>query len=160
MDLMDVAQLLGNFGEFFGAIAVVATLGYLAVQVRQNTRSVRAANYQAFSESYGDFRTLLVKDEPLGALWRKGLRSRSELSESERFQCDGLMMNWTRAAELHFYQAIKGLVDEPFYRGWREEAMGIWRMPGAREWWSENSRFFNADFRAVWERGITSGPPE
>ncbi len=34
MTLMDTAQLLGNFGEFFGAIAVVGTLAYLAVQVR------------------------------------------------------------------------------------------------------------------------------
>ncbi len=156
MDLMDVAQLLGNFGEFFGAIAVVATLGYLAIQVRQNTRSVRAATYQAFSESYGDFRTLLVKDERLGILFSKGLRSRSELTASERLQFDSLMMNFTRVAEVNFYHERGNLVDEPFYRGWRDEAVEIWRVPGAREWWSENSRFFNADFRAVWERRITS----
>ena len=37
MDLMDTAQLLGNFGEFVGAIAVVVTLVYLSVQIRQNT---------------------------------------------------------------------------------------------------------------------------
>ena len=36
MNLMDMAQLLGNFGEFVGAIAVVATLFYLAFQVRQS----------------------------------------------------------------------------------------------------------------------------
>ena len=37
MTLMDMAQLLGNFGEFVGAIAVVVTLVYLSVQIRQNT---------------------------------------------------------------------------------------------------------------------------
>ena len=37
MDLMDTAQLRGNFGEFVGAIAVVVTLVYLSVQIRQNT---------------------------------------------------------------------------------------------------------------------------
>ncbi len=49
MTLMETAQLLGNFGEFVGAIAVVATLAYLAVQVNHtrkateaNTRSLRA----------------------------------------------------------------------------------------------------------------------
>jgi hypothetical protein len=41
MDLMSTAQLLGNFGEFFGAIAVVVTLAYLAFQVRQNSTQVR-----------------------------------------------------------------------------------------------------------------------
>jgi hypothetical protein len=34
MDLTSTAQLLGNLGEFVGAIAVVATLVYLAIQVR------------------------------------------------------------------------------------------------------------------------------
>jgi len=39
MDHQAFAQLLGNYGEFVGAIAVFATLVYLAVQIRQNTRS-------------------------------------------------------------------------------------------------------------------------
>ena len=36
MDLLSTAQLLGNFGEFVGAIAVVVTLFYLAAQVKQS----------------------------------------------------------------------------------------------------------------------------
>ena len=44
MDLMSTAQLLGNFGEFVGAIAVVATLIYLSVQIRQNTKQVASTS--------------------------------------------------------------------------------------------------------------------
>ncbi len=40
MTLMETSQLLGNFGEFIDAIAVVLTLAYLALQLRQNTRSL------------------------------------------------------------------------------------------------------------------------
>jgi flagellar biogenesis protein FliO len=40
MTLIETAQLLGNFGEFFGAIAVVATLVYLAVQVRYSRNAL------------------------------------------------------------------------------------------------------------------------
>ena len=36
MDHQPFAQLLGNYGEFIGAIAVVATLIYLASQIRQS----------------------------------------------------------------------------------------------------------------------------
>ncbi len=50
MTLMDTAQLLGNFGEFVGAIAVVGTLIYLAIQVRHSKGSVDA-NTQALEES-------------------------------------------------------------------------------------------------------------
>ena len=39
MDHQAFAELLGNYGEFVGAIAVVVTLMYLALQIRQSTRS-------------------------------------------------------------------------------------------------------------------------
>ena len=42
MDHQTIAQLLGNYGEFVGAIAVVVTLGYPASQIRQNNTSLRA----------------------------------------------------------------------------------------------------------------------
>ena len=35
MDHLTFAQLLGNYGEFLGAIAVVVSLFYLAMQIRQ-----------------------------------------------------------------------------------------------------------------------------
>jgi len=49
VDIVTTSQILGNVGEFIGAIAVVVTLAYLAVQVRHskeatdtNTRTIRA----------------------------------------------------------------------------------------------------------------------
>ncbi len=36
---------LGALGEFFGAIAVATTLGYLVVQIRQNTKTLKSSIY-------------------------------------------------------------------------------------------------------------------
>jgi hypothetical protein len=47
MTLMEISQVLGNVGEFAGAIAVVATLLYLAIQVRDAGRSSKFAAVQA-----------------------------------------------------------------------------------------------------------------
>jgi hypothetical protein len=55
MDIQGIAQLLGNFGEFFGAIAVVATLAYLAVQIRQNTNALRSASYEHWNQQAAEF---------------------------------------------------------------------------------------------------------
>ena len=49
MDLMSTAQLLGNFGEFFGAIAVFVTLAYLTIQVRQKSSNMDANALQSWS---------------------------------------------------------------------------------------------------------------
>ena len=49
MDFQALAQLLGNLGEFVGSIAVVATLMYLAVQLRQNTKALRIASLDSYA---------------------------------------------------------------------------------------------------------------
>ena len=155
---MITLQDLGNLGEILGAVGVVVSLLYLAIQIRQNTRSVRASTYQAFSESFGDFRNLLIGNERLGAIWLKGLHSRSVLPDPERAVFDVLLMNFLRGVEVSFYQEANGLLDERFYRGWVDEALNIWRLPGPRDWWLENAQFFNPEFRAVWESRLRSDP--
>lgn len=51
MSQIELSELLGNYGEFVGAIAIVITLVYLAVQLRQNTLMMRASIRQARSDS-------------------------------------------------------------------------------------------------------------
>ena len=50
MDHQAFAQLLGNYGEFVGSIAVLATLIYLAFQIRQNTAQLASASLQAMAD--------------------------------------------------------------------------------------------------------------
>ena len=49
MTIMEMAQLLGNLGEFFGSIAVVATLVYLAIQIRHSSRQTETQIEQSQS---------------------------------------------------------------------------------------------------------------
>ena len=48
MDHLTFAQLLGSYGEFIGSTAVLATLIYLARQIRQTCRSTTFAAVQAY----------------------------------------------------------------------------------------------------------------
>jgi hypothetical protein len=48
MDHLAFAQMLGSYGEFIGSIAVLATLIYLAVQIRQTGHSNTFAAVQAY----------------------------------------------------------------------------------------------------------------
>jgi len=51
VDHQSFVQLLGNYGEFVGAIAVVVTLGYLAVQIRLKHRESRQKEMQCAAQS-------------------------------------------------------------------------------------------------------------
>ena len=72
---METAQLLGNFGEFVGAIAVVLALGYLAIQVRtskaavsENMKSIRSAAAAATQDSLAAINELIASDSSLASL--------------------------------------------------------------------------------------------
>ena len=44
-------QDLGSIGELVAAAATIATLAYLAAQVRQNTRALRSSTFQSISDA-------------------------------------------------------------------------------------------------------------
>ena len=71
MDHQALAAMLGSYGEFLGAIAVVFTLGYLGYQVRQNTRSSYVTRSAAVTHRLGEIQEAIVCDSDLSALMVK-----------------------------------------------------------------------------------------
>ena len=86
MDHQAFAQLLGNYGEFVGAFAVVATLIYLAIQIRRNTQATRATTTQALTDSINSSNLAIAENPRLAKLYRIGkFEGWSSLNEDEQF---------------------------------------------------------------------------
>ena len=78
---------LGNIGEFVGAVAVVVSLVYLAMQIRQNTQTVRASAYHNITAQWANHLQSIADNAELSSLYFRGLAdSRSlDAQESPRF---------------------------------------------------------------------------
>ena len=87
-------QELGNLGEFFGAIAVIASLAYVALQIRQNTRSLRTASFQAVMQSSTWENRIIAQDPALAELYLRGLNAYDELDSVDAFRFSALMYNF------------------------------------------------------------------
>ena len=59
---------IGAIGETLGAIAVVVTLIYLAAQIRQNSRFVKAATYHSTMRARNEFNFAVATTPELSAL--------------------------------------------------------------------------------------------
>ena len=79
-------EALGNLGDFIGGIAVVATLLYLAVQIRQNTRLLKANALASASAAKVSFNHLLGSDPDAARVFQVGLEDFSSLTDDERRQ--------------------------------------------------------------------------
>ena len=75
---------VGAIGEIIGALAVFLTLGYLAVQIRQNTKAVRASALDSSVNAVNDVRIAMFESSEVAALYRRGLENPEELDDDER----------------------------------------------------------------------------
>ena len=151
MDHQAFAQLLGNYGEFFGAIAVVATLFYLALQIRQNSRATQMSNSHALNEATRAWWAKLSDNSELSSIWRRGLMDLSMLTPEETLRFSTVMQQlMSLMEELHYAESsneVRGWVGEAIKTG-APEIMGL---PGFKSWFEERGHWLAPEFRGVVE---------
>ena len=140
-------QDLGSIGELVAAIATLATLGYLAVQIRQNTRSMRAAAFQASTTRASDLSQLLAQDKDLFRIFAAGLRDPSELDDIDRGRLVMLLQAFIRQYEDLFFQHRTGALDAETWAAWRGSYRPIVQSAGFSAFWPGRAEAFTASFR-------------
>ena len=135
MTLMETAQLLGNFGEFVGAIAVVATLMYLAVQIRQSNRTNQhTAFHEALRDQVAAINLLSSHAELSGIVYR-GLADFDSLPEDEQRRFETWTLSLLRGAESLLYEVEHSRIEPEEWLGVREHLKFACSRPGFRQWW-------------------------
>jgi hypothetical protein len=144
-------EAIGAIGEILGAIGVIVTLGYLAVQIRQNTRSLRAAAQQSFVEVNASFAGLLLNNDGMARVYRLGINDQSQPSEDELVQFDMLMVTFFRDAQNLLLQ--QGTMDHEMWEGTMRNVLWHMRQPGVLDWWKTRKRMFSSRFCEYLEAG-------
>ena len=139
-------EAIGAIGEVIGAVGVIATLGYLAVQIRQNTSSVRASTLQDMNEASAGFLDLMASDEDLGRIFVSGGSDLETLSAEERPRFNFTMLAFLRRIESFERQTRLNRIHSDEWAGLRASCASIMSRRGSRAWWSENAERFNPGF--------------
>ena len=84
---------LENIGEFVGALGVVISLVYVAIQIRQNTRQItdntnalKLSEESAAQQNFSRLRLLLIGDSEASQLFERGLAGDRSLDATELFR--------------------------------------------------------------------------
>ncbi len=152
-------QDLGSIGEFVAAIATVATLVYLAIQIRSNTVAVRSAAAQTVHEAYASWYQLLAADSSLAQLVTDGLRDYESLSESDRARFVAAFMAFLSYCQDAFIKWREGSLSAELWKGWELVMMNLVNAPGGEEFWQERGYCFGEDFQEHVENDIMKRKP-
>jgi len=77
---------IGAAGELLGAVVVLFTLGYLAVQTRSINKQNQAEARYAFVEAMGQVNMVIAQSTSAAGVFRRGLESVEDLTDDERMQ--------------------------------------------------------------------------
>ncbi len=134
---------LGNIGEFVGAIGVVASLIYLALQIRedsyqinQNANSVLGSVELEKARLASDWLVTIAQDPQLGRVWSLGLSAPTKLTEQEGIQFAMLIGSAFYPLEGPFRQYKRGLLSEDSWEPFEEVISRYLRAPGVLAWWA------------------------
>jgi len=150
---------LGSIGELIGAVATIATLAYLAIQIRSSTRAVRSSSAQSVHESFATWYRMLATDAELSDLTTKGLRDYSLLSESEKGRFVSVAMAILLCSQDAFIKWREASLSAELWQGWEFVMMNLLLTPGGKAFWQERSYLFGSSFRAHVENDILKRPP-
>ena len=137
MSTLEISQLLGNYGEFVGAIAIVVTLIYLAVQLKQNTASQKANAYQTWVASNLALNAAgNSQSESLG----KGISDAKNLDESSWIGFGTWNMSVFQMIQGTNYLFEMGVIDRELWATEMTRGASHLSHPGVRQWWDAGGK--------------------
>jgi hypothetical protein len=151
---------LGNVGEFVAAIAVVLSLIYLAVQIRQNTSSVRASTFHECSGRAGDLTRAIAEHKELARILLMGLGGLEQLEDdADRVRFVSLIHTLFRDYEDLFFQYQAGTISSETWEARRYSLRNMLSNPGFTSFWDLRRLYYTESFRRFVETERETSEP-
>ena len=136
----------GSVGEILGAVATIATLIYLAMQIRQNTQALQAASIDSTIRAANDIRAHLFSDAQVTDIYRRGLANVDDLDETDRERFRLIMTNALWAFWNTYTQSNLG--NRQSWLSQRNIIARFLSQPGGVWFWESYRAEFDPEFQA------------
>ncbi len=148
---------IGAIGELLGAVGVIATLGYLAFQIRQNTQQMQASAANASAIALRDARRSVYESAEITEIWLKGMNHPDELSENDFYRFRILMQNAIDSIwDIHSQTKMTELSTEIWDSRGVTVVERIVASPGGRRIWTQFRNSYPSEFGVEIDRILAS----
>ena len=153
-------QSLANIGEVIGAVVVVLSLVYLAIQVRQSTQAQRTENYARALERLAAMQSTLSQDGELSHILSKGVADSSKLTPQERVRFTWSLYEAFGAFEFMFHASKTDAIVEEVWSRWSVSVAWWLSFPGVQAWWKARPLPFTDSFTLFVESLLENNPTD
>jgi hypothetical protein len=137
---------IGAVGEWAGAIVVVATLFYLAGQVKQSQRMARAVAQRDLLLRVSEW-TRMTHNENQGTFDKfvMGLRDYDTAEPLTQMHIDKHLSEFVFIAEAALNMRKDGFFSDGTWAGIEGAVLALLRTPGGQQWWAYSQHFIGSE---------------
>ena len=132
---------IGAIGELLGASAVLVTLIYLAVQIKQNTSAVATATYESTMTGFNVINIVVAGNPALASVLDRGCQNPDSLNSEEVVQFNFLLRcysnQWWKLFKLYERSSLPAAEWSIFAK----EAAQFLEQPGCKPFCEQNALF-------------------
>ena len=139
-------EAINLWAQLIASIGVIVSLFYLAVQVRQNTRSSRAIVVDSLAKSMHDLAFEMAQNDQL-LKTATMLQDWSSATELERARYASFMLAYFKLFENAWFQMRQGTLEPDQWEGYDAFLRSVCGQPTVKTWWSMRRTFFAPGFR-------------
>jgi len=148
MDHQALAQLLGNYGAFVGALGVVLSLIFVGYSIVQNTKATRAQTRHAITQSFMSIAEIIsARPEAFAFGMSSNPEDFKKLPAGDRAYFITSMFGLFKYYELMFMEHKDGNTDDVSWNAWSLHMLMQFHQPGVQAWWALRKDTFHPDFR-------------
>ena len=142
--------------EIVGALAVVASLLFVGIQMRENTRATRSATASDTNAAISNWYIALGNNGQASSVLWKFLMDPESVSKEEQFQAvmnfHGILLTFQNS----FYLVNEGTLDEQIYSSISRALLVVKDQPGFHYYWKQRREIFNTEFQAFVDQNLAS----
>ena len=143
-------------GELTAAVAVVISLVFVGIQVRQNTEIQKQLATRSLARDWNTA-AAAYQDPELACLFIRLMNS-EKLTLQEATQIEAVYWRIYKVYEELHYQYEEGVIDESVWGGFRYTTTAEASFQGVRDWWQGYRNTFSARFREYMDDLIAATP--
>ena len=140
-------EAINALAQLIAAIGVIVSLFYLAAQIRQNTRSMRAVVVDSLAHSLIDLLSPQAYDLQAMRAFAAAVEDWYGVTEEDRARSLSFMFPTFKLFENAWFQQRQGTLDKQQWEGWDAYIRMYYHRPGVKTWWSLRKMAFAPGFR-------------
>ncbi len=145
----------GAIGELIGGVAIIVSLIYVGVQVRQNTKATTVSTSHAFLNLHATTLGPISVEKEFRDIYWRGLSGLSNLQGNETAAFTAWQMHTFRTWETFWYQWQEGVFDDRLWEGWQAQFTDLFQYAGTKEIWDARKHQLSEEFRTFVEQHIS-----